>query len=87
MKTIELTIPRRIYLWFLITWITIIFGCTITVTSKIVKQYIPNNDPIVRQSNGTLEPELLGLRRDNTKLKEIIKELDINGRYTKDIID
>ncbi|MFA5398632.1 MAG: hypothetical protein WC346_21640 [Methanogenium sp.] len=87
MKTIELTIPHRLYLWLLVTWTAIIFGITVTTTNKIIKQYIPNNDPIVRQANGTLEPEILGLRRDNIKLKEIVKKLDINKMYINDITD
>lgn len=87
MKTIELTVPNRLYSWFLVTWAAIVFGVSVTVAGRVIKQSIPDNAPIVRQANGTLEPEVLGLRRDNEQLKKIIRKLDVDGVYANDIRD
>lgn len=87
MKTIELSIPPTLYRWFIATWCAIVIGLAFAVGTNALRNALPPLEPIERQANGRLGPELRSLRLENTRLKAIIRTLDTRGEYAAEIAD
>jgi hypothetical protein len=85
MKPIELSIPDKAYRWCLATWCAMVAGLAIALGTHALRNALPPPEPIERQANGRLGPELRSLRLENTRLKQIVRELDTNHKYTAEI--